>query len=112
MHWFWRAAIAVAVSASYMKVSFIFILNSLNNTVTWYARGGQIEDRISNREVFSASAGIVYGVPVAIITLAAYALATRLFGPKPHDGELRCRKCSYILRGLTEPRCPECGEGI
>ena len=27
-------------------------------------------------------------------------------------GELRCRKCRYILRGLSEPRCPECGEPI
>lgn len=24
----------------------------------------------------------------------------------------RCRKCNHILRGLTEPRCPECGEAI
>ncbi len=27
-------------------------------------------------------------------------------------GELRCRKCRYVLRGLSEPRCPECGERI
>ena len=24
----------------------------------------------------------------------------------------RCRKCGYILRGLTEPRCPECGTDL
>jgi len=23
-----------------------------------------------------------------------------------------CRKCGYILRGISEPRCPECGERI
>jgi rubrerythrin len=28
------------------------------------------------------------------------------------DRETRCRKCGYILRGITEPRCPECGEPI
>lgn len=28
------------------------------------------------------------------------------------DDETRCRKCRHILRGLTEPRCPECGESI
>lgn len=27
-------------------------------------------------------------------------------------GEPRCRKCRYILNGLSEPRCPECGEPI
>jgi len=26
--------------------------------------------------------------------------------------ETRCRKCQYILRGIPEPRCPECGENI
>lgn len=28
------------------------------------------------------------------------------------DDETRCRKCRYILRGLSEPRCPECGTRI
>ena len=28
------------------------------------------------------------------------------------DGETRCRKCGYILKGLSEPRCPECGTPI
>jgi hypothetical protein len=28
------------------------------------------------------------------------------------DGETRCRRCGYILRGISEPRCPECGERI
>lgn len=26
--------------------------------------------------------------------------------------ETRCRKCRYVLRGITQPRCPECGEAI
>jgi hypothetical protein len=29
-----------------------------------------------------------------------------------HDGHLHCLKCGYILKGLSEPRCPECGEPI
>ena len=28
------------------------------------------------------------------------------------EGEGRCRKCRYILKGLTVPRCPEYGEPI
>lgn len=28
------------------------------------------------------------------------------------DRETRCRKCGYILRGISEARCPECGERI
>lgn len=26
--------------------------------------------------------------------------------------EPRCRMCNHILRNLSEPRCPECGEKI
>ena len=28
------------------------------------------------------------------------------------EAETRCRKCRYILKGLSAPRCPECGEPI
>ena len=31
---------------------------------------------------------------------------------KRRDSETRCRQCGHILRGLSEPRCPECGEKI
>jgi len=41
-----------------------------------------------------------------------YGLLTRLFGPPSGDGEFHCRRCNHILRGLSEPRCPECGEAI
>lgn len=26
--------------------------------------------------------------------------------------ETRCRRCRHVLRDLSEPRCPECGEKI
>ena len=26
--------------------------------------------------------------------------------------ETCCRRCGHILRGISEPRCPECGEHI
>ena len=30
----------------------------------------------------------------------------------PEQATSRCPKCDYDLRGLTEPRCPECGEAF
>ena len=46
---------------------------------------------------------------------AAFAIATlslilgfKLYKPK----YLRCPACGYILKGLSEPRCPECGRAI
>jgi uncharacterized paraquat-inducible protein A len=44
--------------------------------------------------------------------MTIYALLTRRLGPPVPDGELHCRRCNHILRGLSEPRCPECGEAI
>ena len=28
------------------------------------------------------------------------------------DGECRCRQYGHMLRGLSEPRCPECGTAM
>lgn len=33
----------------------------------------------------------------------------RLYRPRPEPAENCCRKCGYLLTGLPEPRCPECG---
>ncbi len=46
------------------------------------------------------------GIPAGVVVLVV--LQTR----KQRDRETRCRKCGYILRGISEPRCPECGERI
>jgi len=49
---------------------------------------------------------VVFTPPGIIVAL----LIARRRGPG--DDETRCRKCGYILRGISEPRCPECGERI
>jgi len=51
-------------------------------------------------------------LPVWVVAFGTFGILSRLFGPEAPDGETRCRKCGYILRGITEPRCPECGERI
>jgi hypothetical protein len=63
--------------------------------------------------VYRLSKAIVYGVPQAAITLTAYGLLTSLLGSRDRGpGKTMCRKCGHVLRRLTEPRCPECGERI
>lgn len=45
--------------------------------------------------------------------LCAYGVVSKLFSPENQSGyEMQCRKCRYILKGISEPRCPECGEWI
>ena len=57
--------------------------------------------------------GIGWGtVPIAVGVVAYGLMTRRYYRARSQDGETRCRKCGYILRGITEPRCPECGERI
>ncbi len=39
-------------------------------------------------------------------------LAWRMQQRSRTDGHLHCTKCDHILKGLTAPRCPECGSAI
>ena len=59
------------------------------------------------------TSAIAVGIPTGAVAIGAYAAITRLWGPKVvPGGETLCRACGYILRGISEPRCPECGERI
>ncbi len=52
--------------------------------------------------------GVIYGpqfAPVAFVITLTLGLIFVPQHPKPGH----CRKCGYNLRGLPEPRCPECG---
>ena len=96
MFWFWRAVIAVGVGS---LVAFAG-LHASGLLSQWMGR------------VAITFAGMVFVLP-QILTATVYGLLTRrYYRAKGQDEETRCRKCSYILRGLTEPRCPECGEAI
>jgi hypothetical protein len=101
MHWFWRAIAAITIGAVLGPQIFHFIVDPISaggevfgNSWCWWG------DRI-----FAL-------IPVVALPVMVYALLSHMFGPKAVDPETRCRKCGYILRGISEPRCPECGERI
>jgi hypothetical protein len=58
--------------------------------------------------------------PPLLCAIAAWLAAAATFaacgglGPlrRFRDGRTRCGHCGYILSGLREPRCPECGRAI
>lgn len=100
--WYVRAVIAVLSAA---------IVCALMNSV-WI----DIFNTTFIRNVNDRSRGYLYffysTIFPMLICLSAYGILTSLFSPKRPDNETRCRQCGYILRGITEPRCPECGERI
>lgn len=61
-----------------------------------------VEPTVSN--VFKA---FLIGAPGMLVS----AVIAGRFVVNP-DKETHCRACGYILRGLSEPRCSECGERI
>lgn len=106
LHWFWRAAIATAFGATctagYTR------LNEYVNLMGW--RGAPTMGwsfRVTDFFWYCA-----WGLAPSLGALLAYGLLTCWFGGSPADNELHCRRCNHILRGLSEPRCPECGEAI
>ena len=53
-------------------------------------------------------------VALAILAAPGIVLAALVYAWRhgERDQHTRCGKCGYLLKGLTEPRCPECGERI
>lgn len=45
-------------------------------------------------------------------TLVALLTCVFLGRERRPDGETHCRRCDHILRGISSPRCSECGEQI
>ena len=54
---------------------------------------------------------IWFGSLPALALMVTFSWLTSTNRP-PDDGHLHCLKCGYVLKGLSEPRCPECGERI
>jgi hypothetical protein len=108
MHWFWRASIAIAVGGIYGALS-VTVFGDIHEMVADFIR-----DELFGNSGLGTGIGVSVGwfIPLFCLVLTVYALLTRIWGPTPYDRETRCRKCHYILRGITEPRCPECGERI
>ncbi len=52
---------------------------------------------------------LVIAAPGLVVCI--YLMRRHGFRPDP-AGHTRCGGCGHILRGLSEPRCPECGRRL
>jgi hypothetical protein len=91
MHWFWRGTLAAGI------IGVVFGLLFGRNYLKDFIGLG------TAAFLLSALPLITYGL------LTVFIPHGRSHSDTP---ETRCRNCGYILRGITEPRCPECGERI
>ncbi len=93
MHWFWRAAIALVVGGIVGLLVLFLAASSLDGM-------GQAGEQTA------------FVIALAISNAAAITAYVWADLDKHWEDECRCRKCDYILRGISAPRCPECGERI
>ena len=104
MHWFWRAAIGVTAGSACLA------------PLHWLL--GVVQEKLFQVsqplwEAFHVPLQLASFLLVCVISITVYGWLTRkYYDLKAQDTETRCRRCGYILRGITEPRCPECGERI
>jgi hypothetical protein len=102
----WRIAIALAVGGgvwAYFRDPWVRLLSGPCQVDDW------VDAFVGNRYT-DPLLGAILLVMVAFFVYGLLCLCPDI--KSPSDGETRCRKCGYILRGISEPRCPECGERI
>lgn len=102
----WRMAIALAVAGgawAFFRDPWIRFLSGRCEVDDW-------ADALVGNQYSDPLLGAILAVMVALFVYGLLCLCPDL--KLPYDGETRCRKCHHILRGITEPRCPECGERI
>ncbi len=111
LHYSIRVVAAVVVVSLYIPLATVTGVIQVNMLLVDVAT--QISRSVGIDSELADSIGIAVGLfPFLLATLGCYGLLTLYFGGRPIDHETRCRECNYILRGLKEPRCPECGERI
>ena len=92
----WLRIIVSVVGGGIASVAFFYVWSELVFTV-----------------VGAVSVPRFFWPPLLLAGPTATAVLLHMLTPREKkDDHTRCGKCGYILKGLTEPRCSECGEKI
>ena len=107
-HWVWRGMVVVLLGMTLhvtlkLFVGMWFVVTPI--CTAWQLLGGSFAVGLHTGK------SVAFTLPTAAFCLAVFALFVYR-PPKKGAGESYCRRCGYILRGLSKPRCPECGETI
>ena len=100
LKWYWRVVLTGIAGAVFCTITYFTYGRHLESYI--YAnRIGMLGDTAINM--------LGYGVVNFLFVLFIYHHLTK---PKWIRGCTLCGKCGYILKGLPEPRCPECGTSV
>jgi len=70
-----------------------------------FIRGGYSNEMSVRAEFFSH----LFAAPIAFFIAAVVAWKSRSTHRSVEQSRIACSQCGYDMRGLSEPRCPECG---
>ena len=104
----WRRFILAVAVGSVLAPASIFLLGPRVLNANQEVTAGLLP-----RSVPDVLYAFLVDVPVLVLcTVPAVVVTAWIALHRPRDADCRCRKCGYILRGISEPRCPECGERV
>jgi hypothetical protein len=106
--WVWRGMVVVLLGIT-LRVTLMLLLemHSVQTPIgiAWQQLGG------TALVGYHIGRSVAFTLPTAVLALCVFAhFLNRTV--EEEDDECHCRRCGYILRGLSAPRCPECGEAI
>jgi hypothetical protein len=112
-HWAWATlasfVVAYAVGIVWAWLSVRGLLSDQREApLEWVYRECYLSARNIAPWLASGFVEVWHDLPFFVAALVTYELLRRPAQPGP----LRCLECDQILKGLTEPRCPGCGERI
>src|SRR6476660_6981053 len=116
MHWFWRAMIAFTAGWLCWLAIVLFVSATPSATYARHVIAYSLEvfadfplSRVGSPATAIERIGrvMIFFVPPFLVAISTFIIVTHLTRLRSKD--TACRKCGYILRGITEPRCPECG---
>lgn len=110
MYWLWRVAVSVSVAS--ILGGFYNYWGRTQSPIAYTVWEVVYRLPVPYWAQYVAHHAITYCLPVALASVSMFALLTRYCSGSSIPDNLRCRKCGYALIGLSEPRCPECGEPI
>ena len=85
----------------------------VSSTVCYFTYGKHIEDYIlSQPSIGFVNAYLISFAAYCVNLIIVIGVYHRLTEPRWINGNTSCGKCGYILKGLAEPRCSECGQRI
>lgn len=96
--WFFRWTVATGTSLA-LGVPWV-----LTGVAEIAAQLGESESTMAYLAAYANLATLL--VPPLTLAIFVYHLMT---GRPARQNGVRCWRCGYMLRGLTVPRCPECG---